>query len=138
MKNVRHLLKMPPFSSAAFTHPSARLSDAHVRVRADVSQDGVHAEQSDARADARVVLVGHCVEERDATAALQYAVVGGGEEAVGKAVPVEERIAMLIFSFVDIFLFCLLFLIRSAEEEDSAQKISFGIQFPHLIFLPLH
>ena len=57
-------------------------------VRADVPEDAVHAVEAGAGADARVVIVGHGVEEGDAAAGLQDLVVGGSKQAVGQAVPV--------------------------------------------------
>ena len=60
--------------------------DPDVCVRPNVPEDGVHAEQGFASADARIVIVGHCVEEWDALALLQNLVVSGGKEAVGQTV----------------------------------------------------
>ena len=70
---------------------AAALLDAHVRVAADVAQDGVHAGQLDAGADDGVVLVRHRVEVGHAPALLQDLVVGRREQAVGETVPVEEE-----------------------------------------------
>ena len=62
-----------------------------MRVAADVAEDGVHAGQLDARADDRVVLVGHRVEVGHAPALLQDLVVRGSEQAVREAVPAEKE-----------------------------------------------
>ena len=79
------------------------LLDAHVRVAADVAEDGVHAGQLDARADDRVVLVGHRVEVGHAAALLQDLVVRRSEQAVGEAVPAEKE-QFWILSLVSITL----------------------------------
>ena len=66
---------------------ASALLDGDVGVAADVAEDGVHAGQLLARADDRVVLVGHRVEVGHAAALLQDLVVRRSEEAVRQAVP---------------------------------------------------
>ena len=66
------------------------LLDAHVRVAADVAEDGVHAGQLATGADDRVVRVRHRVEVRHAPALLEDLVVGRREQAVREAVPAKK------------------------------------------------
>ncbi len=71
---------------------------ADLGVRADVPEDAVHAPEAASGADGRVVVVGQRVEEGDAAALLQDLVVGGGEEAVGQAVPGKRSTYSSIFT----------------------------------------
>ena len=67
------------------------LLDGDVGVAADVAEDGVHAGELLARADDRVVLVGHRVEVGHAPALLKDLVVRRREQAVRQAVPAKEE-----------------------------------------------
>ena len=73
-------------------HPSFSSVHLDVCVRSYVPEDPVHAEEALAGADARVVVVGHRVEEGHARAALQDLVVGGRKEAIRQAVPATRNI----------------------------------------------
>ena len=74
---------------------SSVLLDGDVGVAADVAEDGVHAGQLLARADDRVVLVGHRVEVGHAPALLKDLVVRRREQAVRQAVPAKEEMGAL-------------------------------------------
>ena len=66
-------------------------SNLDVGVRANVSEDGVHAEQVLARADPGVVGPGHGMEVGDALALLQDLVVGRRKQTIGQSVPKKSR-----------------------------------------------
>ena len=63
----------------------------------NVAQDLVHAEKRRTSADAWKVIIGQGVEERDTLALLNDAGIGGGKEAVGQAIPKQQKLLWILF-----------------------------------------
>ena len=120
-----------------FSHLSMLIQDPDVGVWPNVPEDRVHAQQGGAGADAGIVVVGHGVEERDALALLQDLVVGGGKQAVGQAVSVNQVEALLQNMFFFICLFLETFyegsFVMEKLDQGLKERISLQGKFAHLI-----